>query len=110
MKISTFVGTRFIVGQSAEENWSIIAAADRTYYWLHLDGCPSAHIIIEIDVEPTVEELEYASKLVREATPKAPQNAHSVWTRISNIKRGSRPGEVYFMNSKDVYIYKNNKN
>ncbi len=100
MKCVTFAGTRFIVGQSATDNWSIIAAANKDYYWLHLDDCPSAHIIIEIDVEPTHMEIAFAAELVRTATPRAPPHAGIVWTQVSNLRRGSKPGEVYFKNSK----------
>jgi predicted ribosome quality control (RQC) complex YloA/Tae2 family protein len=99
MKRYSAAGTEFVVGESATDNWSIIAAANKDYYWLHLDDCPSAHIIIEIDVEPTREEIAFAAQLVRTATPRAPPRAGIVWTQVSNLRRGSKPGEVYFKNA-----------
>ena len=59
-----FNKTWFVVGKSAEENWKIISEADKDHYWIHADGVPSAHIIIEIDV-PLKEELEYACELCK---------------------------------------------
>lgn len=103
MKQYTFENTTFKVGTTAQENWAIIAAANKDFYWLHLEGCPSAHIIIEIDVTPTKEELAFASQLARTATPKAPPHAGIVWTQVSNIRLGSKPGEVYFKNNKLAY-------
>lgn len=103
MKQFTFENTTFKVGATAQENWAIIAAANKDFYWLHLEGCPSAHIIIEIDVLPTKQEIQYALELARNATPKAPMKAGIVWTQVSNIRFGSKPGEVHFKNNKSVY-------
>jgi hypothetical protein len=103
MKRYTACGTQFTVGESAIDNWAIIAAANKDYYWLHLDKYPSAHIIIEIDVEPTADEIAFATDLVRAATPRAPVSAGIVWTQVSNLRRGSKPGEVYFKNNSLVY-------
>ena len=94
VKVSTFKGTTFRVGQSALENWSIIAAADKNYYWLHLEGVPSAHVIIEIDVEPTDEEIEHAIAAIRAQTPKAPAKAGYIMTTVKNLQFGSKPGAV----------------
>jgi hypothetical protein len=94
VKVSTFNGTTFRVGQSAKENWAIIAAADKSHYWLHLEGVPSAHVIIEIDVEPTDEEIAYAVSAIRAQTPKAPLAAGYIMTTVKNLKFGSKPGAV----------------
>ena len=103
MKQFIFEKTTFKVGTSAQENWAIITAANKDFYWLHLEGCPSAHIIIEIDVEPTKQEIQFATQLARDATPKAPPHAGIVWTQVANIRLGSKPGEVYFKNNSLAY-------
>jgi predicted ribosome quality control (RQC) complex YloA/Tae2 family protein len=97
--------TWFVVGKSAEENWKIISEADKDYYWVHADGVPSSHIIIEVDV-PLTEELKYACELCRLQTKKI-KNAtiKFVATQVKNIKFGSKPGEVYFKdNNKLLFI------
>jgi predicted ribosome quality control (RQC) complex YloA/Tae2 family protein len=95
-----FNKTWFVVGKSAEENWKIISVADKDYYWIHADGIPSSHVIIEID-EPLEEELVYACKLCKEQTKKIKDiPIKYVITQIKNIKLGSKQGEVYFKDLK----------
>jgi predicted ribosome quality control (RQC) complex YloA/Tae2 family protein len=102
-----FNKTWFVVGRSAEENWKIISEADKDYYWLHADGIPSAHIIIEVDV-PLTEELKYACELCINQTKKIKKSSMTfVATQVKNIKFGSKPGEVYFKNSSNVIIIEN---
>jgi predicted ribosome quality control (RQC) complex YloA/Tae2 family protein len=103
MHTHTFQKTQFIVGETAADNWAIIKAAAKDYYWVHLDKYPSAHVIIEIDVEPTQEELAFAAQLIRDATPKAPLKATAIWTQVSNLRLGSKPGEVHFKNNAMVH-------
>ncbi len=100
-----FNKTWFVVGKSAEENWKIISEADKDYYWVHADGVPSSHIIIEVDV-PLTEELKYACELCRLQTKKMKNSSVKfVATQVKNIKFGSKPGEVYFKdNSKIIFI------
>jgi predicted ribosome quality control (RQC) complex YloA/Tae2 family protein len=97
--------TWFVVGKSAEDNWRIISEADKDYYWVHADGVPSSHIIIEIDM-PLVEELKYACELCRTQTKKMKDSSVKfVATQVKNIKLGSKPGEVYFKDiSKLIFI------
>jgi predicted ribosome quality control (RQC) complex YloA/Tae2 family protein len=99
--------TWFVVGKSAEENWKIISEADKDYYWVHADGIPSSHIIIEIDV-PLVDELQYACELCRLQTKKMKDSSVKfVATQVKNIKFGSKPGEVYFKDNKNLIFIEN---
>ncbi len=93
MKSYIFNGINFTLGCNAEENWKIIGTADKTDYWVHLDGYPSAHVIIHID-KVLNEDLEYAKKLILDQTKKAPDTAKIVYSQVKNIKRGSKVGEV----------------
>ena len=94
--------TWFVVGKSAEENWKIIAEADKDYYWIHADGVPSSHIIIEID-KPLNEEIIYACQLCKTQTKKIKDiPIKYVVTQIKNIKLGSKPGEVYFKDNSKI--------
>jgi hypothetical protein len=87
-------GTTYVLGLSAEDNWRILAAADKSWWWVHLEGCPSAHVIIEIDVEPLPEELEYSRQLILKQTTKAPRHSHIVHAEVRRLRRGSKVGEV----------------
>lgn len=92
----TFNKTKFIVGRNAQENWKIISRANKNYYWFHLNDIPSAHVIIEIDVEPTQEELNYALELCKSQTfrNKESKNVSYIYAQVKNLKLGSKPGEV----------------
>jgi predicted ribosome quality control (RQC) complex YloA/Tae2 family protein len=94
--------TWFVVGKSAEENWKIISEAYKDYYWVHADGVPSAHIIIEID-DPLDEEIQYACKLCKAHSKKIKNSsAKFVVTQVKNLKFGSKPGEVIFKDNSKV--------
>jgi predicted ribosome quality control (RQC) complex YloA/Tae2 family protein len=95
VKTIVFNGTTFKVGQNARENWALILAADKNYYWLHLSDVASAHVIIEVDVEPTNEEIAYAIAQCRLQTPKAPAKVGYICTQVRNLKLGSKLGEVF---------------
>ena len=87
------MNTTFKVGRNAADNWKIIQAADRYHYWLHMDGGrPSAHVIIEIDCEPTLAELQKAAELCIAQTKTSCKDF--VWARVSDVRLGSKAGEV----------------
>lgn len=87
------MNTTFKVGRNAAENWKLIQAANRSYYWLHMDGGqPSAHVIIEIDCKPTPAELRHAAELCITQTKTSCKDF--VWAQIKNVKLGSKTGEV----------------
>ncbi len=94
MKSFTLNKTLFTVGTNAQENWKLLAAAEKYEYWAHLDDVPSAHVILHLDVPPIQEELEYARQLLFEQTKKAPKKAKMIYTLVSNVRRGSVAGEV----------------
>lgn len=87
-------GTSYILGLDAEDNWRILAAADKSWWWVHLADIPSAHVIIEIDVDPLPGELEYARQLILAQTRHAPLHAQIVHAVVRNLRRGSKVGEV----------------
>lgn len=91
--------TGFVVGKNAEDNWRIIQNAEKDYYWIHAEGIPSAHIIIEID-QPIESEIQYACNLCKKHSKIQNDSVKYVMTQVSNIKLGSKPGEVYFKNNK----------
>ncbi len=93
MKTVEFNKLKFVLGQSATENWSILAKAEKFHTWAHLDDYASAHVIIETD-DPTEEELEFARQLILQQTKKAPTNAKLITAPVKSVKRGSVPGEV----------------
>jgi len=97
------MNTTFKVGRSAEENWKLILAADKEYYWLHAGGAkPSSHIIIEIDSEPTPNELAHAAQLCNAQTKSSYK--HFVYAQIKDVRLGSKPGQVTLKKSQEFYL------
>ncbi len=95
MKIHIHNGITYKVGQRDTENWAIILAAEKDYYWVHLDKQPSAHVIVETDVL-LPEDLAYAAALCKEQTRVYKSNVLCCATHVGNLKLGSKPGEVIF--------------
>lgn len=93
MKTILHNGIQFVLGQSAKENWAILAAAEKDFMWAHLDDYASAHVILETDA-PTIADLEFARQLILQQTPKAPNTAKLISAYVRNVKRGSVLGEV----------------
>jgi predicted ribosome quality control (RQC) complex YloA/Tae2 family protein len=95
MKIHIHNGITYKVGQRDTENWAIILAAEKDYYWVHLDKQPSAHVIVETDVL-LPEDLAYAAVLCKKQTRVYKPNVPCCATQVGNLKLGSKPGEVIF--------------
>ena len=91
--------TTYILGLNALDNWAILAAAEKSWWWVHLADVPSAHVIIQIDVPPLPEELEFARQLILAQTPKAPLKSQIVTSEVRHLRRGSKPGEVILKRS-----------
>ena len=87
--------TTYRVGQSAEENWAVILKAAKDHWWVHLDGAPSAHIILEID-DPLDDELKFAGELCKTQTRCDRPGVRCVATPVGNLRLGSKAGEVVF--------------
>jgi predicted ribosome quality control (RQC) complex YloA/Tae2 family protein len=105
MKTLTRNSINFIVGQSAQENWKIILKSARNYHWVHADGIPSAHVIIETD-DPFEEDIAYACNLCAEQT-KIANNKNQLYiiSPVSNIKLGATPGEVIIRDEAKASYY-----
>jgi hypothetical protein len=100
MKTFTFNKTVFHVGTTAEENWKLILSADSSYSWVHMDGVPSAHVIIEVDDDPSTEELLYAAQVCSAQTKT--QCKKFIHTKINNIRLATKPGSVAFRKNAPV--------
>jgi predicted ribosome quality control (RQC) complex YloA/Tae2 family protein len=101
MKVFQNNNITYKVGTNADENWHLISKADPTEFWVHLDNVPSSHVIIEID-DILPEDLQYAGMLCKAQSKCSAKNMSCVATTIGNLKFGSKAGEVYFKNPKDI--------
>jgi predicted ribosome quality control (RQC) complex YloA/Tae2 family protein len=65
-----------------------------------MDGVPSAHVIIEVDDEPSTDELMYAAQLCIAQTKT--QSKKFVHTKINNVRLAAKPGSVVFRKTEPV--------
>jgi hypothetical protein len=93
MKTYVNKGIEYVLGESAYDNWRIIGIADPDSTWVHLSNYASCHVIIGID-KIEQEELEYARELILSKMKKAPRTAKIIYSKVKDIKRGSKVGEV----------------
>lgn len=100
MKIFIEQFTPYHVGTSAADNWDLIRRSDKEFYWIHVDGEPSAHVVIALDIVPLTAELQYAAFLVKQQTRKSASLQLGlqkfVGCPVGNLRFGSKPGEVVF--------------
>ncbi len=59
-----------------------------------MDGVPSAHVVINVDDEPSAEELLYAAQVCLAQTKT--QCKKFVHTKIGNLRLAAKPGSVSF--------------
>jgi hypothetical protein len=77
------------------ENWSLLNTK-RDYVWVHLEGVPSAHAVLETD-DPAPDEFEFARQRILEQTKKAPKHVGIIHAPVGRVKRGTVPGEVVLL-------------
>lgn len=93
--------TKIVIGQSAQENWDIIAF-DSNKIWLHLNSYPSCHVIIDDD-NPNMDTILYAAGLCKENTKyRNLRNLKVCYTKCSNLKKGPDPGSIIYKSKRQV--------
>ncbi len=94
-KIFQKSGIAYVLGLNATDNWKILAASEKSWWWVHLAGdTPSAHVIIQSELEPIQAELDFARELILNQTPKASRSSEIVWAQVKRLRRGNKVGEV----------------
>ena len=96
--------TNFRLGENAKENHMIIDDADKNDWWVHIDGLPSAHCIIEKS-EIDILDLDFASSLIRNISKyKNQKNLRFCYTQVKNLKKTKNPGEVKLLKKPEIYV------
>jgi len=79
------------VGESAQDNWDIIEAADNSDIWFHVNDIPSCHVVLEADgmllSKIHVAVLKYCAALCKAGSKRANFKAVTViYTEIRNVR------------------------
>jgi predicted ribosome quality control (RQC) complex YloA/Tae2 family protein len=87
---------KILVGTSAIENWALIDDAKQNYVWMHLDGFPSPHVIIQADYQDVDKKiLNYGASLCKlHSKYKNLKNLKIMYLPIKNVTKTKKPGEV----------------
>ena len=93
------------LGENAKENWELAFNSNGEYIWVHLASFPSSHVIIENNF-PETSIINQAGQLCKTHSKyRNLKNVKMSVTTCSNLKRGTKPGEVYFKSNKKVKEY-----
>ncbi len=101
----------FSIGSNDKENTSLIEDSDENCFWFHADGYPSCHIVLSLDTEMKDLKSKTKHKIFKQGCLLCKQNTNSlkattntkfVFTRISNLITGDKPGSVYFKDKNNL--------
>jgi predicted ribosome quality control (RQC) complex YloA/Tae2 family protein len=102
MKEIYYSDIKYIIGENAAENWSLLDTSDKEHYYFHLSSFPSCYVILEHD-EPTLDMLQHGAMLCKNSTKyRLVKNIKVDYCKCSNLKRGEHVGEVIYIRPRQV--------
>ena len=91
----------FEIGRDRHDNWALIDNAEPSDIWFHVDGAPSSHVILKMDVfEGDIRQIPAAvlkrgAGLCKEhSSSKSVAKCAVIYTRVENLKKGRDVGSV----------------
>lgn len=93
------------VGSNAHENWKLLENAEPHDYFFHLSSFPSCYVILEIRNENSINDdiINQCCALCKENTKfRNLKNIKVDVTLVSNVKKGEKVGEVYYVSNRKV--------
>ena len=110
MKIKEFNNVKFILGETAEENWNILDEAKKEneyYIWFHLNSFPSGYVIMYstlTDLTDNVNEyLLFASNLCKNNTKY--RNLYDIkicYSILKKLEKTKNVGEIIVRGKKNI--------
>lgn len=98
MRIETFRGILFYIGENARDNHELFDKMDDNAIWVHLEDYPSAHVYFEIPKDKTVKKsklLKIAGRIIKQNSKyQHIKNLEICYTRKHNLKKSDKLGEV----------------
>lgn len=102
--INNFIFKR---GKNAEANTQLMIESDKEWYWFHLDGLPSGHVIF-CNSKITYKQIRWAANLVKtHSKQKSDKNVDVIYCKVKNlIPDPDIPGSVSFVSLSHTKIIK----
>jgi len=95
------------IGTDSQDNWDIIDQSKQNDIWFHVNGHPSAHVIISTKGKKKIHKsvINYAAWLCKENSKrKYAKKQKIIYTYIKNIKKADKTGSVHTANTKTVIV------
>jgi predicted ribosome quality control (RQC) complex YloA/Tae2 family protein len=112
MKEVFFNNIKFLIGESAQDNWNILKLCKSDHIWFHLDKQSSPYVIIceseknlkKQDV-PHKRYIDHAAMLCKENSKmKNSYRTRVMYTEIRNISKGKKVGSVLVKKKANVIV------
>jgi len=102
MKINIINNIEYVLGQTAQENWQLLFAENRDYYFFHLSAFPSGYCSLRHS-DPTPEMIKTAARICKSGSKhRNGKNVYIDYCRFSNLIKGEKQGEVIFKSNRQV--------
>jgi predicted ribosome quality control (RQC) complex YloA/Tae2 family protein len=94
------------IGKNASENWNLVENSDKEDLWFHLENQPSCHVILKTvgkDINKRI--ITICASLCKENSKyKNLSKISVIYSKIRDIKKGDKIGEIITKNSKTFKI------
>ena len=93
MKETVINNITYHIGRNAKDNTEMIKGSDGEWYWFHLAGVPSCHVIVtETDFDKPV--IVQAAALVYQYSKPIYKNFPVTFCKVNQLTHGSKDGMV----------------
>jgi predicted ribosome quality control (RQC) complex YloA/Tae2 family protein len=98
------------IGESAQENWDMISAANQRDMWFHLSGLPSSHVILTVPQDFKLKKIP--SKIIFDCAVHCKQHSKSkninkvkvIYCPIKCVKKADAVGSVTTTGTKQLTV------
>jgi predicted ribosome quality control (RQC) complex YloA/Tae2 family protein len=106
-----FNNIKYIIGESAKDNWNMLKLSKQDYIWFHLDNNSSPYVIL-CDTEKNIKKLETPKKYLEEGAKLCKENSKMrnayktkiIYTEIRNLTKGNNIGSVIVKRKPNIII------
>jgi predicted ribosome quality control (RQC) complex YloA/Tae2 family protein len=93
---------KVLIGRNAQDNWDIISISNHDDLWFHIESNPSCHVILKTEERDIPKKVIYlCAQMCKENSKfKGCRSVAVIYSKIRDIRKGGKVGEVIVRNSK----------